>query len=298
MNLKHMGLITLLIVCALFINGCGKTSDSKGLDLSVTHVPEAVTDLLYIKLNYAFTVTDAFEAWPEADEYKVFVHFWRVKSKEMLLVDDHEPGKKISQWKKGDTFEYSRIIFIPRFLDEFDLDFEGLEEVKLSVGLYDPKNKDSKITLFQESLNIQSASLNAPEIVYDEGWHQQETDLKVKDEDERSWRWTSKRAVCMIEKSKKDCLLKIRGGVDKLKFEDQKVIIKINDKVLEEFVPETAKFDKEYVIAPEMIGSEDEFRLIIETDKVFVPSQLDPNVNDDRELGVQVFFLYFRENVK
>ena len=77
-----------------------------------------------------------------------------------------------------------------------------------------------------------------------------------------------------------------------------KIIIKINEKVLEEFIPETSKFSKEYIVAPETMGNEDEFRLIIETDKTFVPSALDPSVKDDRVLGIQIFFLYFRENVK
>ena len=86
--------------------------------------------------------------------------------------------------------------------------------------------------------------------------------------------------------------------MDKAKIPDQKVIFKINDLVLDEFVPETAKFDKEYIIAPEKMGSEDEFKLIIETDKTFIPSELNANVNDDRELGIQVFFLYFRENTR
>jgi hypothetical protein len=170
--------------------------------------------------------------------------------------------------------------------------------VKLTAGLYNPKTGESKIILFQESLNIQSASLNAPEIVYDEGWHQSETDLKIKDKNERTWRWTAKKAVCIIENPKKDCLLKIRGGVDKAKFADQNVIFKINEKVMEEFIPETSKFAKEYIVTPDMMGSEDEFRFTIETDKTFVPSALNPDVDDDRELGAQVFFLYFREHVK
>jgi hypothetical protein len=247
-------------------------------------------------VNYNFNLSEKFSGL--SDNYRVFVHFWRVKNKEMLLGDDHSPEKKFAEWKKGEKVNYSRIIFIPRFLDEFDIDFEGYEEVKLTVGLYDPKVKDSKIVLFEKVINIQSASLNAPEIVWDEGWHQSETDVRIKNKDEKSWRWTAKKAVCIIENPKKECLMKIRGGVDKSIFEDQKVILKINDKVIEEFIPESAKFSKEYVVTPEMMGKEDEFKLTIETDKTFVPSALNSEVDDDRELGVQVFFFYFRENVK
>jgi hypothetical protein len=296
MKPKNTGIILSLIGLFVFLSACGKKAETKGIELNVTLLPQTITDFLYVKMNYAFNLSDAFEGLD--DDYQIFVHFWRVKNKEMLLGDDHVPEKKFSDWKKGENINYSRVIFIPRFLDEFDIDFEGYEEIKLTVGLYKPKVEDSKIILFEKSLNIQSASLNAPEIVYDEGWHQLETDLKLKDKNERNWRWTSKRAVCIIENPKKECLLKIRGGVDKAKYEDQKVIFKINDNVLEEFIPETAKFSKEYIVTPEMMGVEDEFKLTIETDKTFVPSALNPNVDDDRELGVQVFFFYFRENVR
>lgn len=296
MKLKNIGIILLLPALVIFTAVCSKKADTKGIELDVQLSPKTVTDFLEVKMDYNFTLSEKFAGL--TDNYRIFVHFWRIKNKEMLMGDDHIPEKKFSEWKKGEKVHYSRIIFIPRFLDEFDIDFEGYEEVKLTVGLYDPKVEDSKIVLFEKVINIQSASLNAPEIVWDEGWHQSETDVKIKNKEEKTWRWTSKKAVCIIENPKKECLLKIRGGVDKAIFEDQKVIIKINDNVIEEFIPETAKFSKEYVITPEMMGDEDEFRLTIETDKTFVPSALNPEVNDDRELGVQVFFFYFRENVK
>lgn len=297
MRQRNICIILLLSVAAfVFLSACGKKMDSKGVTLNLTLLPDIVTDSLYVKMKYEFSTSNDFHALN--DDYRVFVHFWRVKNKEMLLVDDHQPEKMISQWKKDDKINYTRTLYIPRFLDEFDIDFEGYEVIKLTVGLYNPKMESSKIILFQESINIQSASSIAPEIVYDEGWYQSETDLNLVNKDERSWRWTSKKAVCIIENPKKECLLKIIGGVDKTKFTDQKVIFKINDKILEEFVPETSRFSKEYVVAPTMMSVEDEFRLTIETNKTFIPSALNPGVNDDRELGVQVFFLYFRENIK
>jgi hypothetical protein len=279
------------------MSSCGTTSDYKGVELKLEILPVTITDFLYMKMNYEFDVKDEFTGLD--DDCRIFVHFWRLKTKEMLLQDDHAPGKPFSQWKTGDSVKYSRVIFIPEFLDEFDIDFEGYEEIRLTVGLYKPtEEKEAKFILYQKVLNVESASLNAPELVYDEGWNQPEHDPKIKNPKEQSWRWTKKTAVCIVQNPRKESLLIIRGGVDKAKIADQKVIFKINDLVLEEFVPETAKFAKEYVIAPEKMGSEDEFKLIIETDKTFIPSELDANVNDDRELGVQIFFLYFRENTR
>jgi len=297
MKLKSLRVFILIPLLFLLMPSCGGRPALKGLDLKLEILPDTVTDFLYAKMNYAIDVKEGFAGLD--DDYRMFVHFWRLKTKEMLFQDDHTPAKPFSQWKPGDSVRYSRMVFIPEFLDEFDIDFEGYEEIRLTVGLYKPaREKETKFILYQKVLNVESASLNAPELVYDEGWNQPEHDPKIENPKEQSWRWTKKTAVCIVQNPRKESLLIIRGGVDKAKIADQKVIIKINDLVLEEFVPETAKFAKEYIIAPAAMGSEDEFKLIIETDKTFIPSELDANVNDDRELGVQVFFLYFRENTR
>jgi hypothetical protein len=298
MKLKNLIVFLLMPFLFLFNFSCSNTSGYKGVKFELKITPPALTDFLYAKMNYQFKIGDEFTGLD--DQYKIFVHLWRLKTKEMLLQDDHSPEKPFSQWKAGDTISYARVIFIPEFLDEFDIDFEGYEEIRLTVGLYKPTagDKEKKFILYQKVLNVESASLNAPELVYDEGWNQPEHDPKIKNPDERSWRWTKKKAVCIVQNPHKESLLIIRGGADKAKFADQKVIFKINDQVLEEFIPKDAKFKREYVIAPEMMGTEDEFRLTFETDKTFIPAQLDPSVNDNRELGIQIFFLYFRENTK
>ena len=129
------------------------------------------------------------------------------------------------------------MLFIPQFLNEFDVDFEGYEELKLTVGLYNPKTQEKPILLFEKKINIQPASINAPEIVYDEGWNEIETDVNAKDPFAKSWRWTTAKSVCIIENPKKECTLIVKGGVNKTVFQDQKLIFKINDAILDEFIP-------------------------------------------------------------
>jgi hypothetical protein len=106
------------------------------------------------------------------------------------------------------------------------------------------------------------------------------------------------KSVCIIENPKKECTLIVKGGVNKTAFPDQKVTLKINDSLLEEFIPAEALFSREYTITPEQMGVGDEFFLKIETDKVFVPAKAFPGNNDSRELGMQIFFIYFREKIK
>jgi len=291
-------LFTAILPIVFLFSFCSKKVDRQGIDLQLKLVPAALTDSLYLKMDYEFKTAKDFKKINS--DYNVFVHFWRVNSKEMLLQDDHVLSKKTSEWGQNDQLKYSRIVYIPQFLNEFDVDFEGYEEVKLTVGLYKlkPIGNEKPIVLFEKKINIQPASFNAPEIVYDEGWNGLETDVNAPDSFHRSWRWTMAKSICIIENPKKECTLIIKGGVNKMAFPDQKIILKINDSLLEEFIPAESMFSREYTISPEQMGVGDEFFLKIETDKVFVPAKAFPGSTDSRELGMQVFFLYFREKLK
>ena len=71
-------------------------------------------------------------------------------------------------------------------------------------------------------------------------------------------------------------------------------IIKINDLLLDEFIPRRSHFERFYRIDQGMLGEEDRFSLVISTDKTFIPARVIPGSGDERELGIQVSFLYFR----
>lgn len=293
MKIKFIVVILSIMLLTAF---CSKKIDRKGIDLKLKLSPETITDSLYLKMDYEFKTGKNFKKF--GSDYSIFVHFWRVNSKEMLLQDDHMPLKKTTEWVANDSIKYSRLLFIPQFLNEFDVDFEGYEELRLTVGLYNPKIQEKSIVLFEKKINVQPASINAPEIVYDEGWNEIETNVNAKDQFDKSWRWTTAKSVCIIENPKKECTLIIKGGVNKTVFQDQKLIFKINDTLLDEFIPDEANFSREYTVTPQMMATGDEFSLKIETDKVFVPANVFPNSKDNRELGAQIFFIYFREKLK
>lgn len=135
------------------------------------------------------------------------------------------------------------------------------------------------------------------EVRYNEGWYSLETDTNIPNLNWQSWRWTSKNAVCMLKNPQKKALLIIQGGVNKSVLPDQKVFIKLNGIILDEFIPGNSKFFKEYTIELEMMGDDKMFLLTIEVDKIFVPSLVIPGANDNRELGVQIHHLFFGENI-
>jgi hypothetical protein len=145
---------------------------------------------------------------------------------------------------------------------------------------------------------IKPGILQGFQLDYGQGWYDTETDSNIEDPDWQTWKWTAKKAVCMVKNPKRKALLIIRGSVDKSKFRDQEVIVKMNEGIVEAFIPGTAKFFKEYTIAPGIMGEDNELSLAIETDKIFVPSLWDPGSKDNRELGIQVYSLFFGEKLE
>ena len=87
----------------LLVSFCGKKVDRHGIDLQLKLTPATITDSLYLKMDYEFKTEKDFKKLN--GDYAVFVHFWRVNSKEMLLQDDHLPLKKTSEWEQNDTIE-------------------------------------------------------------------------------------------------------------------------------------------------------------------------------------------------
>ncbi len=289
---KHI-LILSLLALILVPTACKKETDTRGIDLAVSLVPEQPTDFLFLNVNYNFTINESFSGIPE--DYKMFVHFWRIRNKQMLLQDDHEPETPLGQWRAGSSFSYSRQVFVPQFMNEFDIDFKGYEDIQLTVGLARPAEKgEDKIILFSRKLRFEPASFVAPEMIYDQGWYEMEIDPGSQDPFRNSWRWTARQASCFMENPRKDARLIIEAAVNKGIYQDQQVTIRINDRILDEFIPEEAFFRRDFLLTPEMMGENDEFYLIIETDKAFVPALVNPDSTDNRELGMQVFFLYFR----
>ncbi|MCP4216282.1 MAG: radical SAM protein [bacterium] len=132
-------------------------------------------------------------------------------------------------------------------------------------------------------------------ITYAGGWHGAESNKDIPDTDWQDWRWTTAKSVCELENPRKEAVLIFYGSVDKAVHEDQRVKVTLNKTLLDDFVPGTAKFCKEYVITPGMLGEEVSIPLVFETDKTFSPSDLNPEVDDNRQLGIQVYRLFFGE---
>lgn len=287
--MKKTALVVLMIAMMVAGFSCAKKSQVKGVDIGVEFSEKNLTDNLMTDVIYTWKTTSEFEKLDQ--DYSVFVHFWHGAN--LLIQDDYVPEVPTSQWEANQEYTFQRRIYIPPFIDEFDPRFRGEETLRLSVGLHSPYDVagKSKLEVLNRNYKVTLPPPDTPEVIYESGWYNLEIEpgsyLK-------QWRWTEQEARCLIDNPYRDALLVIRGGVNPEAVKDQRVIFRINDLVLDEFIPEESHFEKSYPIKKEMLGDGDEFHLIIATDKTFRPADIIPRSQDDRVLGIQIGFIYFR----
>jgi hypothetical protein len=282
-------LAVLLIFAAVFAVSCRKKASVKGIELAVDFSEKTLTDNFITDVTYRWKTTGEFQKMDQ--DLSAFVHFWNGNN--MLFQDDYVPEPPTSKWEPGKEYVATRRIYIPKFIDEFDPQFKGDETLRLSVGLYSPFDRTGKVKfqVFDGKLKVLPPPPDTPEIVYENGWYEQEV---APQSTLKRWRWTAREARCLVDNPRRDALLVIRGALNTDALKDQKVIFKINDTILDEFIPPAGVFDKSYKIAKEMLGDKNDFRLVIATDKSFVPARIYPSSKDERELGMQISFIYFR----
>lgn len=287
---KRKGILLVLMItvslCFLF---CQKRTRTSGVTLDVNFSEVPLTDKLFVDIQYQWKTKKHFKKISQ--DYVVYVHFWHRSN--LIFYDNHRPKTPTSQWEAGKEYVYNRRIYIPPFIDAFDPEFKGAETLRLSVGFFVPvegsRNEMRKI--FEKKLKVLPPLLDVPRIVYGSGWYEFEIDPQSY---LKRWRWTTKVAKCIIDNPRRDALLVIRGGVNKDVFKDQKVIFKIDDWMVDEFIPRRSYFERFYEIKAEVLGEGDELSLIITTDKIHIPAEISPHSMDRRELGIQISFIYFR----
>ncbi len=281
--------LILIISFLMAFGSCQKKVQVKGLELAVNFAEKTLTDNLMTDMEYRWKTTKDFARFD--NDLNIYVHFWHRNN--LIFQDDHFPSVPTSKWEPEKEYTYVRRIYIPKFIDEFDPEFKGEETLRLVVGVYSPYDRTGKAKseVLEKKLRVLPPPPDTPEIIYENGWYDLEIDPNAF---LKQWRWTAKEAVCVIDNPHRDATLVIRGGVNLEAVPGQKVIFKINETVLDEFVPTESAFEKTYNVPKERLGDRDEFRLIVTTDKTFVPAKLDPKSKDERELGIQVSFIYFR----
>jgi hypothetical protein len=241
-----------------------------------------------VDLTYKFIVSAA--ARFDSD-YRVMVHVVDVDD-QMIFALDHNPPVPTSQWKPGQTIEYTRTEFIPIY--------PYVGEASLQVGLYsastpgrlpldgaDVGQRAYKVARFQilpQTDNVYT--------VFNDGWHPAET---AEHNSKVEWQWTKKSATLSFKNPRKDSTLYLDLDNPGGPFNDpQRVQVVIGAQVLDTFSvrPGAEPLLHKIPITVAALGNDDMVDLRIQVDKTFVPALMTAASKDPRELGVRVFHAF------
>ena len=241
-----------------------------------------------LDITYRFVVAN--DAHFDQD-YRVLVHVVDV-DEEMIWDDDHNPAIPTSQWKPGQTVEYTRTVFIPIY--------PYVGEASIQVGLYSTANQ-KRLSLAGEDAGQRAYKVSKLQLqpqtenvftVFKDGWHPAET---AEHNARIEWQWTKKDATLAFKNPKKDCVFYLvvdsPGGVFT---EVQQVRVLIGSDLVEAFTlePKQPQLRKIKLTAAQL-GTADTTELRIAVDKTYVPALLPAsNSKDPRDLGIRVFHAF------
>ena len=240
-----------------------------------------------IDITYKFIVANDAKF---TEDLRVMVHVVDA-DEELIFAFDHNPPVPTSQWKPGQTVEYTKTAFVPIY--------PYVGEATIQLGLHSTSTqkrvalsgadagqrayKVAKIQLQPQSENVFT--------VFKDGWHPGEV---AEHNAAVEWQWTKKDATLSFKNPKKDSLFYLDVDNPGSVFtEVQQVKVTLGGEVVDEFrlqpkQPELRKIP----LKAAQLGAGDVAELVISVDKTYVPAVLAAGSKDPRELGVRVFHAY------
>ncbi len=240
-----------------------------------------------IDITYKFVVaSDA----TFTEDLRVMVHVVDA-DEELIFAFDHNPPVPTTQWKPGQTVEYTKTVFVPIY--------PYVGEATIQVGLHSTATQ-KRVTLAGDDagqhaykvakLQLQPQTENVF-TVFKDGWHPGEI---AEHNATVEWQWTKKDATLSFKNPKKDSLFYLDVDNPGSVFnEAQQVTVTLSGQVVDEFTlqPKQPQLRKVPLKAAQL-GTGDVAELVISVDKTYVPATLVPGSKDPRELGVRVFHAY------
>jgi hypothetical protein len=283
-------LTTSLLIAASFLTGCRRT-DSPSLALATPSVilnRDRAPAGSPLEITYKFVVAD--DAKFDQD-YRVMVHVVDT-DEELMWTDDHNPPVPTTQWKAGQTVEYTRTVFVPIF--------PYVGDAGIYIGLYSKADQKRALLRGQDmgqraykvgTINLLPQTENLF-TVFKEGWHPAEVaDSSAAVE----WQWTKKEGTLAFKNPKKDAVLYLDlDSPGKALHGPQQVQVIMGGQTLDSFTlqPDEAVLRKVALPAARM-GTAELTELQVTVDKTFVPALIsNSNSKDKRELGVRVFHAF------
>jgi len=242
-----------------------------------------------VEITYTFTLAN--DAAPLGAR-KVFVHFLDAND-EMMWTDDHDPPTPTTEWKPGQTVEYTRTMFVGRY--------PYVGAAKVVAGLYSSETSE-RVKFAGEDRGDRSYKVADFELlpqteniflIFKDGWHQ--TEVVAEGAQRTEWQWTKKEATVAFRNPKRDVTLFLQAdnpasGANAA----QQMEVRLGDQVLG-VAPLSAgpALVRKIPISADQFGTADMVELRFVVDKTFVPA-LEPggSTGDTRELGARVFHAF------
>jgi hypothetical protein len=210
-----------------------------------------------------------------------------------LFEDDHLPVPPPSTWKPGETYSYSRTLFVPVY--------PYVGEVEMRTGLYPYPGRGERPALKGDDRGAHEYKVASLELlpqteniflVYKDGWYNPEAHPE-NPSIERTW--IEREALTSFKNPKKDVIIYIEADTCVKCFPaTPELTVAVGNNVGRRFaIEDPAIFLKKIHVTAEDLGDEEWVDLRLEMNDSFIPNQLDPPLNnDDRELGLNVYHLY------
>lgn len=289
------GLATACVLAALAVTAaaCGEKEDTTPpvgtMQVSLSRPKVALGSP--VEVTYKFTLASNA---PSLGQRRVFVHFLDA-DEELMWTDDHDPPTPTSEWKPGQTVEYTRTMFIPSY--------PYVGAAKIAAGMYatgtnerlkfsgedrgDRSYKVSDFELLPQTENIF--------VIFKDGWHPAE--VVTEGSGRTEWQWTKKDATIAFRNPKRDVVLVLQAdnpaGPGNAA---QQVSILIGDQQIStiQLSPTNAPVLK-FPITAAQLGTGDMVEIKFTADRTFVPAlEASAKSSDPRELGARFFHVFIQ----
>lgn len=224
-------------------------------------------------------------------DYRVMVHVVDA-DEQLIFAFDHNPPVPTSQWKPGQTVEYTKTAFIPIY--------PYVGEASIQIGLYSTADQNRQPLAGEDvgqraykvaRLQLQPQTENVFTLFKD-GWHPAEV---AEHNATVEWQWTKKDATLAFKNPKKDCVFYLDvDNPGSVLNETQQVQVSLAGEVVDQFTLNPKRPDlRKIPLKAAQLGASDMAELKISVDRTYVPASMpDSGSKDPRELGVRVFHAF------
>lgn len=244
-----------------------------------------------VDLTYRFVVA------PDAKisgDYRVFVHVKNAEG-QRIWGDDHDPIVPTSQWKSGQTIEYTRMRFVPIYPYVGDATVEvGLhkDNERLLLQGPDPADRENVARAYKVGMLTILTGAENIFVIKKNGWHPAELDEANPGRDSQ---WIQKAATLNFPNPRKNVVfyLEFDARPDMFPGQPQQVTVYAGSQAVQTFPANNSVMTIRLMDIPAaLLGDGEMAELRIEVDKTFVPARMPSGGTDTRELGIRVYHAY------